>query len=190
MNRVKGFSLVEMAIVLTVFSLMMGGMLVPLAKQVQFKREQEARRQLSNIIEALYGYALIHNRLPAPINGDELPWNQLGAPQTDPWGNPWRYRVSGNTDPCAPPQSIQVKTDSGEVVKVVAVVLSGGKRQFCGGAEAENCDGDNVFVEKDPSPERFDDLLAWVHPTTLKNRATLAGLCHDSGDDDVEDEDD
>jgi len=193
-DRGKGFSLVEMALVLTVFSLMLGGMLVPLAKQYQFRREREAQRQLGEIVEALYGYALLHGRLPAAVGGDGLPWAALGAPRTDPWGRPWRYRVAAATAPCSPSAPIQVREADGTTVRVTAVVISGGKRAFP--TEAENQDGDAVFVREEPAEDRFDDLLAWIHPTVLANRATLAGLCAaaaggtESDDDDEDDDDD
>jgi len=195
MNRGKGFSLVEMAVVLTVFGLMLGGMLAPLAKQYQFRREREARRQLGEIVEALYGYALLHGRLPAAVGGDGLPWAALGAPRTDPWGRPWRYRVAAATAPCSPSAPIQVREADGTTVRVTAVVVSEGKRAFP--TEAENRDGDAVFVREEPAEDRFDDLLAWVHPTVLANRATLGGLCGSNAGDsgkgskeESEDEDD
>jgi len=187
-DRGKGFSLVEMALVLTVFSLMLGGMLAPLAKQYQFRREREAQRQLGEIVEALYGYALLHGRLPAAVDGDGLPWAALGAPRTDPWGRPWRYRVAAGSAPCSPSAPIEVKDSDGTTVRVTAVVVSEGKRIFS--TEAENRDGDAVFVREEPAEDRFDDLLAWVHPTVLANRAALAGLCAASGEADSDDDED
>ncbi|BCX80463.1 hypothetical protein MIT9_P0036 [Methylomarinovum caldicuralii] len=178
MNRQAGFSLVEMAVVLAAFSLMLGGMLGPLAKQSRFRKEREAERHLAAITEALYGYALIHETLPDPEGKDVLPWRLLGVPETDPWGRPWRYRSTARTDPCDPGNDIRVRDKEGVLVaQVTAVVLSEGKFRYDSKPEQENRDGDDNFVKDDPQPERFDDLVAWVNPAVLKNRAVLAGVC-------------
>ncbi|BCX87950.1 hypothetical protein MIN45_P0317 [Methylomarinovum tepidoasis] len=182
MNRQTGFSLVEMAIVLTAFGLMMGGMLVPLAKQSRFQKEREAKRQLAVITEALYGYALIHETLPGPVGKDTLPWQALGVPETDPWGRPWRYRTAPKTNPCDPGNDIRVRDEKGALAaQVTAVVVSEGRFRYDSGAERENRDGDADFVKAFPRPERFDDVVAWVNPAVLKNRAVLAGLCAKDG---------
>lgn len=107
-----GFSLVEMAIVLIIFALLAGGLMVTITTQQEVQRLNEARRQLTEIREALIGYAVINNRLPRPANpalasgaagaGVEdptprdmgvLPWATLGLPETDPWGQRFTYRV-------------------------------------------------------------------------------------------------
>ena len=67
---------------------------------------------------------------------------------------------------------------------VVAVVLSVGKNGALGtgGAnEAENQDGDNVFVYRTPDPSsapggEYDDLTAWIPVGLLYGRMTAAGM--------------
>lgn len=67
---------------------------------------------------------------------------------------------------------------------VVAVVLSTGKNgaQGTGGAnEAENQDGDNVFVYRTPDPStatggEYDDLTAWIPASVLYSRLISAGV--------------
>jgi prepilin-type N-terminal cleavage/methylation domain-containing protein len=67
---------------------------------------------------------------------------------------------------------------------VVAVVLSVGKNGALGtgGAnEAENQDGDNVFVYRTPDPSsapggEYDDLTAWIPVGLLYGRMTAAGV--------------
>ncbi len=183
----KGFSLVEMAVVMVVFSLLLGGMMMPLAKQTQFRREREARKQINAIVEALYGYALIHQSLPPPVDSDadgaadDLPWTELGAPETDPWGRPWGYRAVASLNVCNPDAdaTIQVQdSGGGNTVNALAVVVSGGRRNHGSAAEQENRDGDDVFVRDDPVKDQFDDVAAWIHPTVLANRAVLAGMCN------------
>ena len=73
----RGVSLVELAIGLLVLSLVIGGLLVPLATQVEQNRVAQAQRQLEEIREALIGFALANGRLPCPAsptsNGLESP---------------------------------------------------------------------------------------------------------------------
>lgn len=117
MNFAKGFTLIELAMVLFIVSLLLGGLLVPLATQLEGRQRNEARQQLERIEEALIGFAIINNRLPcpttqadpanenyglegAPCNGAVategfLPWKTLGVREVDPWGIP----RTATTDP-------------------------------------------------------------------------------------------
>ena len=69
MKRSLGFSLIEMAIVLVVIVLLLGGALVPLTTQVQQRRTSETERKLDEIKEALIGYAIANGRIPCPASG-------------------------------------------------------------------------------------------------------------------------
>lgn len=120
-RREHGFSLIEMAFVLIIVTLLLGGLLVPFATQVEQKRIAETQKALEEIKEALIGYALSHTStnpaapqpyLPCPnTNGDglegargaggdclapegNLPWATLGTSPTDAWGNRFHYRVT------------------------------------------------------------------------------------------------
>ena len=116
MKSCRGFTLVELAMVLFVVSLLLGGLLVPLATQIEARQRSDAEDQLEKIREALIGFAIINGRLPchstesdpasinygvedpaAPCNpstatagwtGDGiLPWKTLGLNNSlDPWG--------------------------------------------------------------------------------------------------------
>lgn len=63
---VRGFSLTELAVVLVIVALLIGGMLLPLSSQDDFRRNQETQRLLKEAIEALTGYAAANGRLPCP----------------------------------------------------------------------------------------------------------------------------
>ena len=116
-HRTRGFSLVELTIVLVIVSLLTGGLLLGIAAQRNAAETSEARRQLENINEALIGYAMANGRLPCPASAalpdsdanagvaatppcnnaaqhGVLPWVTLGLPQTDPWGNRFTYTAS------------------------------------------------------------------------------------------------
>ena len=105
---VKGFTLVEMAVVLVIAGLLLGGLLVPLSAQLEQRNISETRSSLGQIKDALIGFAILYGRLPCPsteVNpananyGLEdatcsgaaaadgyLPWKTLGVAETDAWG--------------------------------------------------------------------------------------------------------
>ena len=119
-RRALGFTLVELAVVLLVVTLLLGSVLVPLATQVEQRRLGEAERLLDDTREAIIGFAMINGRLPRPAtsasDGEELsgtctslpdpgkdavanctgfvPWATLGVSRLDPWGKQLRYSVA------------------------------------------------------------------------------------------------
>lgn len=111
--RRGGFSLVEMAVVLVIVGLMIGGLLAPLSAQIEQRRTSETQRALDDAKEALIGFALLNGYLPCPAispsNGLEdrsghlctdnkrqgyLPWATLGLPKLDSWNHLYRYSVT------------------------------------------------------------------------------------------------
>jgi len=118
-NRISGFTLVEMAMVLMIVALLLGGLIPTLSAQMESQRINETRKSLAEIQEALVGFAIINGRLPCPADptvatgtagaGTErtppctagnstgaLPWVTLGVSETDAWGNRYTYRVSSD----------------------------------------------------------------------------------------------
>lgn len=65
-KSLAGFSLVEMAIVLAIVGLLLGGLIPTLSAQMESQRINETRKQLDEIQQALVGYAIINGRLPCP----------------------------------------------------------------------------------------------------------------------------
>ena len=63
-NKQVGFTLVEMAMVLLIIGLLLGGLVPLISGQVEQRRNSETRKQLDEIKEALIGYAIINGRLP------------------------------------------------------------------------------------------------------------------------------
>jgi prepilin-type N-terminal cleavage/methylation domain-containing protein len=133
----KGFTLVEMAIVLMIIGILLGGILVPLSAQMDQRNNSDTQKALSEIKEAIIGFALANGRLPCPADptiatgttnaGKEratctgaanstgvVPWATLGVNETDAWGNRYTYRVTdyfadanGTTSNCATPAPVQ-----------------------------------------------------------------------------------
>lgn len=64
--RTAGFTLIELAMVLFIVSLLIGGLMMPLSAQHEIRGRQETERALANIREALIGFAVVNGRLPCP----------------------------------------------------------------------------------------------------------------------------
>lgn len=150
MTKSYGFTLIEVAIVTLVLTLLLGGLLVPLSKQIEQRRYSEANKQIEEIKEAIIGFALTNGRLPCPgdANGieiavascdgeyvGELPSATLNVPMRDPWGRRFVYGVSSNLIAAPIPDGLATVanlTVNGEkntslAANIAAVVLSRGK---------------------------------------------------------------
>jgi len=66
MPRERGFSLVELAIVLVIVSLLLGGLWMPLSAQNDVRRSTQTQNMLATAHDALLGYAALQGRLPCP----------------------------------------------------------------------------------------------------------------------------
>lgn len=107
-----GYSLVELAVVMLIVSLLIGGLLMPLSAQQEVRNRTETERTLTDIQVALIGYAIVTGRLPRPAasatDGTEgatpcttdalctgfIPWSTLSISKTDGWGKLIRYSVT------------------------------------------------------------------------------------------------
>lgn len=64
----RGFSLVELAVVLMIVGLLLGGLLVPLSAQRDTEALKTTEKALLDIREALLGFAAASGRLPCPAS--------------------------------------------------------------------------------------------------------------------------
>lgn len=116
----RGFSLIEVAIVMLIMGSLLSGLLVTITQTTENSRRNIAENKLNSIQEALYGFAQVNGRLPCPAtsdsNGLENPvgggvctsyhgfvphatlslYGQTNTDSllTDPWTNPYRYSVA------------------------------------------------------------------------------------------------
>lgn len=117
-----GFTLVEMAIVLVIIGLLLGGLLMPLSAQVEQRKNSETQKALDEINQALIGFAASQTppHLPCPdktggggagtandgledftaatglcaVTEGNIPWATLGVADVDGWGNRIHYSVT------------------------------------------------------------------------------------------------
>ncbi|HEX3096934.1 MAG TPA: hypothetical protein VHQ02_04410 [Usitatibacter sp.] len=61
-----GFALLEVWVVLVVLAVLLSGLALPLAAQVQMRRQEELRRQMEEARDAVMGFAAAQGRLPCP----------------------------------------------------------------------------------------------------------------------------
>jgi prepilin-type N-terminal cleavage/methylation domain-containing protein len=187
----RGFTLVELTIVLVIVSLLLGGLLLPLSAQQDIRQQAEADKQLAEARDALVGFAQINGRLPCPAsnavgNGKEdcagavygfLPWGEIGVRPTDPWGHLIRYRVSTDFKTLVPPvgtsttAELKIQTRQGTALTdltneaprdVAFVIVSHGKNGYY---------GTNTDASAGPP-----DPVGINNPDEDSNAATLANV--------------
>ncbi len=67
---VRGFSLVELAVVMTIVAFLLGGLIFTLSAQVEQRNFEETRQRLEQARELLLGYVIVNGRLPCPARSD------------------------------------------------------------------------------------------------------------------------
>ena len=180
----KGFTLVEISIVLAILALLIGGMLIPISAQIEQQKIVDTRQSIDLIREALVGYAVAYGYLPCPAisatNGQEgrtsgtcasqvgfVPWVTLGTPQLDAWGNLFGYRVSPqfSNQPITLTSSANITILTRAPVtfnlvtlsncsEIPAVVLSHGKDGF-GATSAQG------IAQLAPPSQNVDEITNW-----------------------------
>ena len=65
-TKARGFTLLEVLVALTILAILVSGLAMPLATQVQLRRQEETRRILEEAKETLLGFAAAQARLPCP----------------------------------------------------------------------------------------------------------------------------
>ena len=79
MKAQRGFTLIELAIVLVIVTLLIGGLAMPLSAQIQARRIAETNKTLEEAREAIIGYAMSH-RINAPCTCTYSPNPTPGNP--------------------------------------------------------------------------------------------------------------
>jgi prepilin-type N-terminal cleavage/methylation domain-containing protein len=120
----SGFTLVEIAIVLLIVTILLGYTVALFPRQQQLKQYRALNLEMDRVVEAIIGFAQVNGRLPCPAMpgsagvedfdddgtlpdgcnhyGGFVPVNTLGLDGRlnddslllDPWGNPYRYYVT------------------------------------------------------------------------------------------------
>lgn len=205
LHRQDGFSLVELAMVLLIVGLLLGGLVPTISSQIEQQRINETRKQLEEIKQALTGFAVVNGRLPcADTNSDGeenlpcvtaataeglLPWKSLGVAEQDAWQQVWRYRVDRNFSQAFKlstgfsVDNLLVRNNVGnDMTSVgempVAIVFSTGRNLVADGHNNNyeaGAAGVNSIYQSDVPSPAFDDIAIWLSRPVLFNRMVKAG---------------
>jgi type II secretory pathway pseudopilin PulG len=78
-SRARGFTILEQAVSLSVISLVLGSILVPLQTQLENRKAEETRRTLDVAHEMLLGFAAVYGYFPCPADDASNGLEALGA---------------------------------------------------------------------------------------------------------------
>lgn len=124
LSRVRGFSLVEILVVLSILGLVFVGVLNTFGTFHRSGNLELSKKNTANIKEQIMQFALVYKHLPCPDTDNDgsenrstdgtcsqnpigneqyggVPYLDIGLQQSDvldPWGNPLRYAVNRDTD--------------------------------------------------------------------------------------------
>jgi len=128
---VAGFTLTELAVVLAIVGLLIGGAMMTLSAQYEQRNHDETVHRLNAAADAVLAFAMVNGRLPCPAvggaTGDEapagggncttyfagfLPARTIGVQPVDSagyavdvWGNRIRYAVANSITGCTGPSN-------------------------------------------------------------------------------------
>lgn len=145
-----GFSLLEMAVVMVILGLLLGGLLGPMSIQRENRNQNEVKQLLLEIEDAMLGFVAIHGYLPCPASAGSsglearngannctaqhgfVPTTTLGLQGKldtnnrllDPWLVPIRYSLSS--------------VNSWEYAKGVSLTSGAGDFRVCSQASCSN----------------------------------------------------
>ena len=118
MNTQRGFTLIEVSIVLLIIAFTLGSIMIPLGTSLEQKAINDTKQQIAEIKAAIINFTIANGRMPCPdtttgFNRDgventdglgacvnelgSIPHVTLNIPhRQDAWGQPFTYRVTGS----------------------------------------------------------------------------------------------
>ena len=116
-TKMSGFTLIECAIGMLIMTFLLSALIPPLTAQIEQRQFNDTQTSLTQISDALTGFAIANGFLPCPdrssgagandgiedlnagatncaVAEGNIPWATLGVTGSDSWGNYFRYRVT------------------------------------------------------------------------------------------------
>lgn len=197
----KGFSLLELSIVICVAGLLAGGGLALMGAWVSHKLRSETLDYLQEVQQALLVYAQVNGIMPyadssSPADGQSdtgaatggIPYAELGVRPADSWGNSLKYEVRLDLADSATACSALTNFINGSdltgwpsvwddnPLDVGAITVSSGQN---GTFDVIAGLGDNAtgtpYIRHAPQPD-FDDMILYLGPNVLHYRMKCGGL--------------
>jgi len=106
-NRLRGFTLVELMVVLVILSLLSGVVTFSIQTYLIKSKQNIAKLEIGKMIQALDSFYVSIGRYPSNEEGisilaaktDDAPQGLLTFVPSDPWGHQYEYRSPGAEDP-------------------------------------------------------------------------------------------
>ena len=103
----KGFSLMELMIVLVIIGLLAGAVTLYATGYLNKAKQNTARREIATIMQAVESFYAVNGRYPTNDEGldilskpsEKFPDPLLRGEPTDPWGNDYQYNSPGTKGP-------------------------------------------------------------------------------------------
>jgi prepilin-type N-terminal cleavage/methylation domain-containing protein len=172
----RGFTLIEIAIVLLVVVILLGYTVAMFPRQQELKQYRAVNDEMDRVIGAITGFAQVNGRLPCPASpvsagieefdnatgdgcnhyGGFVPANTLGLTGRfnadslllDPWGNPYRYYVSStdNGPPLGVPNGRADFTADNGEMRDIGLIDSNGDGLLDLDGQYQICDDNGVDI--------------------------------------------
>lgn len=182
----RGFSLVELSLVLVVIGVLAGSAVIPLTSVIRQSHYRQTDAQLAIIREAMHGYLVSHGKLPCPLDNDLInpaktdatascqrslggvPAAALGimgersatGAVLDSWGNPIQYAVSLSDNKTMGQVGVPDWLTTGEPANVGVEHLDAGL-SLCRVAAANRCSRVDLIA----------DQIVWVVYSTGESQS-------------------
>ncbi len=183
----QGFSLIELAVVLMIVGILLGGFITTLSGRIEQSKREQTKKQLQEITSALLGFAVRYRYLPCPttangggreqraVGGCKLqngfiPGRTLGLSGSynrdmlllDSWHNPIRYSItSANTNAFV--NAGQIKATGLNKLSPDLIICDRASTTNCSTAAGETKIADNapfVVISLGRDGDRFVNLIA------------------------------
>jgi len=82
-QTIKGFTLIELAVVLTIVAMVIGGLSIPIGKHFVEKQYADTQANIDKAMEAIVGFAIQNRRLPCPDIATATSDNRDGIEDVD-----------------------------------------------------------------------------------------------------------